>query len=190
MNTLRTVILLTVLTLGLVFVGSTLFLEAIRRPRIGLYLMIVANFANLLLNWLLIEGNMGLPAMGASGATLATAIVRWAALAAMIGYIVFFVDNSRYNIRGAMQDAWAIGRKLRGLGYPMGLAQGLESAAFASLTIFAGYLGASAIASGSPLGNLPVCNNSMAILPITIRPPAMAILCVMDFSDTSAMDQD
>jgi MATE family multidrug resistance protein len=142
---------LVMLALGLpatlIFVASTLFLEALRRPRVGLYLMIAGNLANLPLNWLLIEGNLGMPAMGASGATLATTIVRWAALVAMVAYIVLSLDDERYNIRGRLTDVWAIGRKLRALGYPLGLAQGLESAAFASLTVMAGYLGANAVAS-------------------------------------------
>jgi MATE family multidrug resistance protein len=51
-----------------------------------------------------------------------------------------------YGIRGPLADAGAIGRKLRRLGYPLGLAQGLESMAFASLTLMAGYLGADAVA--------------------------------------------
>lgn len=131
----------------LMFVASTLFLEALRRPRVGLKVMIAANVVNLPLNWLLIEGNLGLSAMGAAGAILATVIVRWGAIAAMVAYVLWFIDDERYNIRGPLTDAWAIGRKLRSLGYPLGLAQGLESSAFASLTVMAGYLGVTAVAS-------------------------------------------
>ena len=73
--------------------------------------------------------------------------VRWAAVAAMLVYILWFIDDERYNTRGPLRDAWALGRKLRALGYPLGLAQGLESFAFASLTVMAGYLGVNAVAS-------------------------------------------
>lgn len=142
---------LLVLAIGLpallMFVASTLFLEALRRPRIGLKVMIAANLVNVPLNWLLIEGNLDFSAMGAAGAITATTIVRWAAIAVMVAYVLLFVDDERYNIRGPLRDAWAIGRKLRGLGYPLGLAQGLESSAFASLTVMAGYLGIDAVAS-------------------------------------------
>jgi len=141
---------LVVLSLGLpghlIYVASTLFLEAMNRPRPGLVVMIVANVVNAGLNWVLIYGHFGLPAGGAEGAALATAIVRWGIALAMIVYILKLADAGRYGIRGAVPEARQIGRKLRRLGYPLGMAQGLESMAFASLTVMAGYLGPAAVA--------------------------------------------
>jgi MATE family multidrug resistance protein len=55
-------------------------------------------------------------------------------------------DAKRYNIAGPMDHWRAVSGKLRRLGYPLGLAQGLESAAFASLTLFAGYISGQAAA--------------------------------------------
>jgi MATE family multidrug resistance protein len=130
----------------LAFVASTLFLEALGRPRPGLWVMIAANLVNAGLNWLLIFGHWGLPAMGADGAALATAVVRWGIAGALFAYIMRMDTAGEYGVRGPLSDAGAIGRKLRRLGYPLGLAQGLESMAFASLTLMAGYLGAEAVA--------------------------------------------
>lgn len=129
----------------LVFVASSLFLESLGRPRVGLVLMIVANIANAGLNWLMIYGQFGLPAMGAEGAALATTIVRTIMGIAIVIYILRLRDGAQFNVRGPWTDAWAIGRKFRRIGYPLGLAQGLESLSFAALTFIAGLLGAEAV---------------------------------------------
>lgn len=129
----------------LVFVASSLFLESLGRPRVGLVLMIVANLANAGLNWLMIYGQFGLPAMGAEGAALATTIVRTVMGIAIVIYILRLSDGAQFNVRGPWTDAWAIGRKFRRIGYPLGLAQGLESLSFAALTFIAGLLGAEAV---------------------------------------------
>jgi MATE family multidrug resistance protein len=142
--------MLMILVLGLpghlVFVASTMFLEAVGRPRPGVIVMIFANIANLLLNWALIHGELGLPAFGAQGAVIATAIVRWGIAAAMVIYILRLADADHFNIHGPLTNGLQVSKKLRRIGYPLGLAQGLESAAFAALTLLAGYLGANSIA--------------------------------------------
>ncbi len=131
---------------GLIYVCSTLFLEALDRPRAGLIAMAIANLGNVGLNWLLIEGQAGWPAMGAEGAALATASMRWLAALVLVVYILRLPAAAGYNILGPLTDGRAIGRKLRRLGYPMGLAQGLESAAFGTLVMLAGQFGALAVA--------------------------------------------
>ena len=121
----------------LVYAASILFLEALNRPGPGLVIMIAANFVNAVLNWLLIDGDI---ALGAEGAAWATTISRWLIAAAAIIYILRMKDAHKFNIAGRLDDWRNIGKKLRHLGYPLGLAQGLESAAFASLTLFAGHI--------------------------------------------------
>ena len=125
---------------GLLFVCSTLFLEALKRPLPGLLAMALANLLNVGLNlWLI-------PAMGAEGAALATAVVRSLAGLGMVCFILRLPEADRFNVRGPMTGWRSIGAKLRGLGWPLGLAQGLESCAFSALSLFAGLLGATAVA--------------------------------------------
>ena len=135
-----------VLNLGLpgqlLFAASILFLESLGRAAPGLVIMIGANLLNAGFNWLLIDGQVS---WGAEGAAWATTLVRWLIAAAAIIYILTMADASRYNVAGPMHQGRIIGRKLRRLGYPLGLAQGLESGAFSSLTLFAGYLGVHAV---------------------------------------------
>ena len=59
------------ITLGYAFYG---FYNGISRPRIHLIVSVVANTTNVILNYGLIFGRLGLPAMGAPGAGLATTI--------------------------------------------------------------------------------------------------------------------
>ena len=71
----------------MLFFATTFFLEAVSRPSPGMVVALAANLVNVALNWLLIEGHLGAPAMGASGAALATAITRWLMLAALLAYL-------------------------------------------------------------------------------------------------------
>ncbi len=119
----------------LIYAACILFLESLSRPGPGLVIIIVANVVNAGLNWLLIGGDIGL---GAQGAAWATTAVRWLIAVASVIYILRMAEARHYNVAGPMENWRTIGAKLRGLGYPLGLAQGLESAAFASLTLAAG----------------------------------------------------
>ncbi|MDP6345739.1 MAG: MATE family efflux transporter [Alphaproteobacteria bacterium] len=149
---------LAILNLGLpgqfAFIASTLVLESLGRPRPGVLVMIGVNLLNAGLNWLLIYGHWGVGALGAEGAAWATVAARTAAGLAMLWCVLRMADGERYNLRGPLHRAAEISRKLRHLGYPLGLAQGLESLAFASLTIFAGYLGANSVAAFQIVINL------------------------------------
>ncbi len=131
----------------LLFIATTLFLEGIGRTTPGLVVMVLANLLNGVLNWLLIFGHGGLPAMGADGAALATTIVRWFMFLALLGYTLQRVDRQYYGIKGPLHDAGRIGRILLRIGYPMALTQAMESGGFSAMTLFAGLLGPVELAS-------------------------------------------
>ncbi len=125
----------------LAMIATSMFLEGLQKPLPGLFTMIAINFLNVFLNWVLIFGNLGMPELGAEGAALSTAIIRWVGFLALLLYVLFCVDNVKYGIRTKLRTSFAISRKLRRLGYPMGIAHGVESVSFAVLTIFAGLMG-------------------------------------------------
>src|SRR5690606_12480547 len=64
---------------------------ALSRPKIVMTINLAAVGVKALLNWVLIYGHLGLPAMGATGAGLATAIVSWISLG--IGLLVITRDR-------------------------------------------------------------------------------------------------
>ncbi len=73
--------------------------RAIRQTRVPLYSAIVAAIVNASLNWILINGHFGLPALGVKGAAIATCIARLVELSILIVY--FFIRKPEFygNIR-------------------------------------------------------------------------------------------
>ena len=126
----------------LLFSASTFFLEGLSRPLPGMFVMLAANVLNAALNWVFIEGHLGAPGLGAEGAALATTIVRWLMFASIAAYILTRLDREKYGLARVPAAAGGLGRRLRRIGYPMGLAHGMEASAFSAMTLFAGLLGA------------------------------------------------
>jgi MATE family multidrug resistance protein len=129
------------------YVASTLFLEGVGRPRPGVAVIALGNLLNVPLNYLLIHGGLGLPPMGAAGAALATTLVRWGMLLLIVGYIVAAPSLRSYGAAGAFRPCRVLEGKLLRLGIPFAVSQGLESSAFQGLTLFCGWLGATALAA-------------------------------------------
>ena len=125
------------------------------RPSVpGMVIIIVANIVNVALNWLLIFGHGGFPALGAEGAAIASSIVRWCMFAAAALYVLRFVNRRRFGITAAADPAERFGPRMRRIGLPMGIAHGLEAGAFAVMTLFAGLLGAAEVGGYSITTNL------------------------------------
>ena len=144
----------------LVFAATTMFLEAIGRPVPGMVFMLVANVLNAGFNWMFIYGHLGAPEMGAEGAALATTIARWIGAAGLVAFVYAALGSSRLGARpgrlrlGARRRARRAGRGLLSVGIPIGVAHGFEAGAFASLTVFAGWLGGAEVAAFGIVLNL------------------------------------
>ena len=66
---------------------SMVYMAAFRsmeNPKLGMYILMVSMTCNTFLNWVLIFGNLGAPAMGVKGAALATLIARCVEVAIML----------------------------------------------------------------------------------------------------------
>ena len=129
------------------WVVCTHFLEGISRPIPGMLVMIAAVFVNGLLNWIFIFGNFGGPELGAEGAAIATSLVRWVMFGALFIFLIRLPDAHALGIYTRVSDFWAISKRLRRIGYPLGAARGLETAAFAALVMLAGHLGTTPLAA-------------------------------------------
>ena len=138
-------------------VSTWLFLEGIGRPVPGMVVIIGANVINVLLNWMFIYGNLGAPEMGATGAVLATTIVRWLMALVLLGYVLIMPCHERYCVRGTMKGAWARARVFRRIGVPFAIAQGIEASAFSAVILFAGYLGTASV------GGYQIAQNLIAL---------------------------
>ena len=123
------------------------FMEGLGRPLPGMLVMAGAVLLNALLNWVFIYGNLGGPEMGDRGAAIATSIVRWIMFAALFIVVIRLPDARQLGLHRRVAGFWQISRRLRRIGYPLGAARGLETAAFSALVLLAGHLGTAALAA-------------------------------------------
>ncbi len=121
-------------------VASTL-LEAMNRPRVVLATVIGGLALKFGLNWWLLEAH------GAAGANLASSIARWGMYLALLGYIMLTPEISKLGLYTRIARKRQVSIDLLRLGLPSALSQGLESSAFGAMAVFAGWLGAQALAS-------------------------------------------
>lgn len=119
--------------------------RGIMRP--ALWVMIVANLLNAGLDWALIFGHLGAPALGVVGAGIATALTRAFALIALVWITLGLRLHEgawRPWSRAALDRAAL--RRIVALGLPIGLQTGLEVWAFQIATLMAGRFGVEALA--------------------------------------------
>ena len=148
------------------FTATVFFLEGINRPTAGMVVMLLANLLNVGLNWLLVYGNLGLPALGAEGAALATSLVRWFMFLAAFGYVLLGVDRHRYGLdrlARAARGGRDFLRRIRRVGLPTALAMVVESGAFSAMLLLAGSLGEVQVAAYQVAMNLSALTFMTAI---------------------------
>ena len=130
----------------MLFFAFKQFLEGVGNTHAELIVTIIANLANVGLNWILINGYWGFPAMGAAGAGLATLLARVLTALLMIGY---FCSRARYRpyLAGFSLHRWSCRRvgSLVRIGLPIALQMFLETSAFIGTSIMMGWLGTVAI---------------------------------------------
>jgi MATE family multidrug resistance protein len=115
--------------------------------------IVLANLLNVALNWLLVFGNLGAPAMGVAGSAWATSISR---LALFLVVLVAAWPKLRPYLSAFRRDAFELHPVLRmlRLGTPIGIHYMLEYGAFAAVMVLMGRLGTVEVASHSIAINL------------------------------------
>lgn len=124
------------------------FSEGSGATRPTMYIGVMGIALNIPLNYVLMFGKLGFPALGAVGCGWATAVVFWAQLVALAGYIAIrphyrpfapFARLSRPNMREIAG--------LLGVGVPIGLMIFFEGSLFVGAALMIGTLGALPIAA-------------------------------------------
>ena len=118
------------------------FVEGITDPSISMWILISGNMLNILGNYLLIYGKLGLPEMGLMGAGYSTLISRLFMLVMFV--LVFMLRPSYKAYRKGFMRMWVLPNRLMRvtkLGVPIALQQGLEAATFSLTAIMVGWLG-------------------------------------------------
>ncbi len=124
------------------------FGESLERPMMPMVILLAGVALNVLLNWILIYGNWGAPALGLAGAGWATLISRF------IGVFVIWawIKHSRC-FAAAWPRRWWGGysvarfKRLLGLGVPIAFSLSFEAGAFTGAALMMGWFGSTALAA-------------------------------------------
>lgn len=124
------------------------FAEGLGRPRPILVVTVIAAFVNAGLNWVLMYGQFGFPALGLVGAGWSSAIVMWVQCFSLLAVIQW---DGAFRRRADLAhlrrpDPEAL-RELFALGWPIGISFGLEAGLFAVSTLLIGLVGTAALAA-------------------------------------------
>jgi MATE family multidrug resistance protein len=150
---------MTILGLGypaaLLAIASAVYLEGTRHPVFVAVSVLLANLINITLNWLLIAGRFGLPALGALGSAWSTTLVRFALALVLVG----FAARSREAPGEDPTEEQLAERQLaRRTQWRMGLGASATTAVMVTLAtpllLFAGRLGVLPLAIFSAIWNL------------------------------------
>jgi MATE family multidrug resistance protein len=147
----RTGVFLSGICLGLpaalVYRALAFYSASINQTRPILVLAYVGLGVNAALNWVLIYGHFGMPAMGGAGCGWATGIGMWVALLSLVAWTARAKAYRPYYVwRAWRRPHWAAQAKLLRIGLPMGGAGLAEVAAFSSVAVLVGRFGAVEIA--------------------------------------------
>ena len=132
----------------LLYIASGYFLESIKRPMVGMAIMLGANVLNIIADGICVLGWFGwVTPMGAEGAVMTTSALRWACFACALAYILYMTDAAAYGVFAPLSGLGARVVRILKLGAPISIALGLETAAISSLAFMAGHLGSAAAAA-------------------------------------------
>lgn len=142
------IVLLISLLFVLLFNGFKQFADGITDTRISMWILLGGNLLNIIGNYILIYGKLGMPEMGLLGAGVSTLTSR---ILMVVAFALFFFCSKRYRVykEGFLQGM--INRAdflhLNRLGWPVAMQMGMETASFSLSTVMVGWIGTTALAA-------------------------------------------
>lgn len=135
----------------------TSFSSGIGRPRPVMVLSLVGLCLKAPLNWVFMFGNLGLPALGAAGCGLSTAVITWLSVMTAWYWCWRWPDYRAYGVfeRWDWPRAAPLGELLK-LGLPIGATFLVDVTAFTFMALFIARLGPAASAAHQIAANLAV----------------------------------
>jgi len=132
----------------LLYASFRRYLQGMNQVKPVMFALVSANLVNVAVNWVLIFGHLGAPALGAPGAGWATCFSRVYMAAFLFAYILYYDRRRRTGLFQAPRGLdLALGRRLLGLGFPAALQITLEVGVFALATTLAGKLEPASLAA-------------------------------------------
>ena len=121
-------------------------LQAMGRMRPIVLAIVVSNVLNAVLDWVLIFGHLGAPAMGVPGSAWATTTSRWVMAAMLLGLSWRELGHRLHPVRPEVFEGRPLARMLV-LGVPIGLQYALEWGVFGTVLLLMGRLGTVPVAA-------------------------------------------
>src|SRR5690554_4658879 len=139
------------------------FTEGLSQTKQAMLITIFCNMVNVFLNWVLIYGNLGFPALGLNGAGLATLTSRVAMGVIMYWYVRRSKRYKPYRLRFNFKKlSFPMISKMLNIGIPSGFQFIFEAGAFSSAAIMMGWIGVDALAAHQIAINLASISYMMA----------------------------
>lgn len=122
------------------------FFDGITNTRVPMWVMIGGNIMNIVGNYILIYGALGLPELGLFGAGISTALSRM-----MMGVVLLtiFLTKKKYAVfrrglkmKGSLRHDFIM---LNKMGWPVALQMGMETASFSLSAVMVGWIGTMAL---------------------------------------------
>lgn len=129
-------------------------MQSVENVRIGLYQSIITLFTNVALNYILIFGKLGLPALGIRGAAIATVFSRVLEAVVMLVYVLKIDQKIHFKVRDFFRAGGDLLKDLIRYGAPIFGGQVVWGINNLAQSAIVGHLSAEAIASASIAGNL------------------------------------
>src|SRR3989339_917129 len=131
------------------------FAEGVSFLKPAMVITLLANIVNILANWIFIYGHLGVPALGLTGAGIATISSRLFMAAALMVLVTRSSKMRRFDpfLNFAKID-FPMVRKLLGIGIPAGLQYFFEVSAFSASAVMIGWMGTTALAAHQIAMNL------------------------------------
>lgn len=141
-------VLLVSLPFVLWFNGFKQFTDGITDTKVSMWILLGGNLLNIIGNYILIYGKLGMPEMGLTGAGVSTLVSR---ILMVLAYLALFFGTSRYDVFKRGFHRGKVNRKdfmlLNKLGLPIAGQMGMETASFSLSAIMVGWLGSTELAA-------------------------------------------
>ena len=132
----------------MLFQTARQFAEGLSRTRVAMVVILSTNLVNVILNYILIYGKLGFPAMGLNGAGWASLISRIILAAWMILYLYRGNYFKPYRAGFLLKDYHKkFFRRILSIGVPAGIQYVFEVSAFAFAVVMMGWLGTKPLAA-------------------------------------------
>ncbi len=124
------------------------FVEGVSRPRVIMIITGGGLILNVVLNYILMFGKLGFPALGLAGCGWASAAVYWGMLIALL---LFIYSHKSFDVFGVFSRLGSpdprVFREIFRVGWPIGIMQFLEVSLFAAAAMLMGLFGTAQLAA-------------------------------------------